>query len=310
MTSTNKLAILFAALFVLLVIVAVVVIYFIMSGKRAHYAGNVVVTITDEAADMTNVQDIRLTISKIQLQNAKGTTMTLSDEDRIYQLLTLDRQDVAKLYTSAAVAPGEYQALHIFISDVAVVEDSGNIKEALLLQKEIPINGLISVRRGATTAIQLDFLASESLHVTKKGTYIFAPVVELEARHGVTVNVNKETNTVKTTSGIVTENVTVGTSINGGVGKGFGIPKDQVLQITANGEVKILKDEATTTESDRVEHGSDAGLIFEVPEEKGTSDFDLDMTHKTHDSEIYTITLPEELKGTGTASTSVGTTTD
>ena len=82
-----------------------------------------------------------------------------------------------------------------------------------------------------------DFLVNRSLHITGNGTYILAPVIQLETREDAEVEINED-DEVEIIRGRIRANKTIGMDENGDVGEGREIESGSEVEIE-NDRVKV-----------------------------------------------------------------------
>ncbi|MEW6723040.1 MAG: DUF4382 domain-containing protein [Candidatus Micrarchaeota archaeon] len=206
-------------------------------GLNASGKGNIVVGITDAAANLSSVSGVEVTVDSVSIQSASGAWVVLSDEGQTFDLLELRDEDYTALLADADVGPGSYNQLRLEISNVVVTDESGE-HEARMPSGELKVIGDLDVGAGSASTAVFDFMANESLHVTGNGTYIFAPVVRLETRDGASVEVGSG-GRVGVTGGRTGTNVTVGMDERGRVGAGLRIPANAAVSISADGTIVV-----------------------------------------------------------------------
>ena len=197
--------------------------------KAAENEGRVVFTITDAAADMGTVTSVMLTVDRVQVHNAAEGWVTVSSEQKTFDLLKLKAEASQELLADVDLKEGDYQQLRLDISNVVVVDDKGE-HEAKLPSGELKIVGGFTVTANSTSTAAFDFLVDESLHVTGNGEYILAPVVKLETREDAEVEVKADKKVV-IKGGKVKANLTVGMDVDGNVGVGLKIAKDAKVSL-------------------------------------------------------------------------------
>lgn len=84
---------------------------------------------------------------------------------------------------------GVYDAARLVVGSVVVVEkNSGGIKhEAKLPSGTLTFSANLVVKKGASSAMTFDVIAARSLHTTGNGTFMFFPVVKVNAQSDVAV---------------------------------------------------------------------------------------------------------------------------
>ncbi len=205
-------------------------------------SGRAVFSISDKAADMGAVTSINVTVDSLSVHSKGGAWISLSNSAQTFDLLDLRAKGTAKLLAEANIQPGSYDQLEISVSKVVVVDASGE-HDAKLPSNKLRINGSLEVKADATAAANFDFIADQSLHMTGDGEYILAPVIHLEAKQDASakINSNKE---VDVSGGKTTDDVRVGTDIEGSVDIGLRITSDAELHINSSGKIVQTRGEA------------------------------------------------------------------
>ena len=199
--------------------------------------GRAVFAITDAAADMGSVSEIRLTVKEVQAHSNTESWTTVSSQSKTYDLLKLKADGHLELISDTDLSIGAYNQIR-FVVDKVIVVDSEGEHEAKLPSNELKINLDFEVKENSTSTIVLDFIADESLHTTGNDKYILAPVIQVETRENAEVDV-KSNNKVEISSGNIKTKVKVGMDIDGNVGLGLKISKDTKLNLDAKGLVSI-----------------------------------------------------------------------
>ncbi|MDP3734449.1 MAG: DUF4382 domain-containing protein [Nanoarchaeota archaeon] len=198
--------------------------------------GRVVFTITDAAANMSAVTSIMVTVDSVQVHSAEKGWVTVSSEQKTYDLLQLKAEASHGLLADVMLEEGTYQQVRLDISNVVVVDAAGE-HEAKLPSGELKIVGDLVVTADSTSTASFDFIADESLHVTGQGEYILAPVVQLETREDAEVDLKADSK-VEIKNGRVRANVKVGMDAEGNVGIGLGISAKANVSIS-QGKIKV-----------------------------------------------------------------------
>lgn len=199
----------------------------LQSASTSAPQGRAVFAITDVAADMGSVTSVNVTIDSVQAHNAAQGWVNVSSAPQTYDLLKLKAEGSKALLADVNMAPGAYQQVRLVISNVTVTDTS--VHEAKLPSGELKIVGGFNVSENSTSAIVFDFIASDSLHVTGKGEYIFAPVVRFSAVEGAEVDASSSSD-VRVQGG-TTKSIEVGMALDGTTGEGVKVAKDKKLSI-------------------------------------------------------------------------------
>ncbi len=212
---------------VVILIVAGILFYYGRGDNTAIANGHLYVAVTDAAADMSGISDVRLTVTGVELMG----------EAQTFNLLELKAGATLALVAQADIPAGTYNQVRLMVSKVEVVKSDGATAEAKLPSGELKIVGNIVVAEGANTNLTLDFLADKSLHMTGKGEFIFAPVVAMESRSNAEVAVDADRK-VKVSGGKIDSNIKVGTDVDGSVRENFELDTTGGVTID-NGVIKL-----------------------------------------------------------------------
>lgn len=142
--------------------------------------GTVFFSVTDAATNMGAISSIMMTVDKVEMRNEAKGWITISESPKTFDLLRLKSQSKTELLAKADVAADTYGQVRLHVSKIIVTE-SGQAKEAKLPSNELKLNSRLKVVSGTESSAKFDVIASESLHKTGKGEFIFAPVVKFES---------------------------------------------------------------------------------------------------------------------------------
>ncbi len=204
--------------------------------QQTTQKGRAVFAITDAAADMNSVTSLKVTVDKVTVHSEVEGWITVSSNSKTYDLLELKAESKQELLADAQLSQGSYNQIRLDISNVVVTDSSGQ-HEAKLPSGQLKVNGNLEVKSGETATATFDFIADESLHITGKGEYIMAPVLQVETRGEADVEVQSD-NRVEIKGGKLKTNSKIGMDINGNFEIGSKIAKDADLAIEA-GSIKI-----------------------------------------------------------------------
>lgn len=221
-----------------IVIVLLVAGYFVLySNHSSNGEGRVVFGITDAAADMGSVTEVKVTVDEIQAHSETEGWITISSSSQTYDLLELKNENKVVVLKDAMLKSGTYTQTRLVISKVMIVDEEGE-HEAKLPSNEVKIVGDVVVEENLSSAVTFDFIADESLHITGNGEYIMAPVIQLESRSNVNISINSA-NELNISGGRVVASTKTGMDIEGKVGVGLRIPSNANLGIGSNGKVQL-----------------------------------------------------------------------
>lgn len=153
--------------------------------------GRVVVAIKDAAQNMGTISSVVVTVNKVQLGSEENGWITVSTATKNYDLIALKQSNITSLYGDATVPAGTYNQIRLDISKV-VITDNGVAHDAKLPSGVLKIDGNFVVKDGQTSTVVFDFKADKSIHITGNGKYIFAPVINLEVKGDVKVDINEK----------------------------------------------------------------------------------------------------------------------
>lgn len=234
----------------LIVIVAAGIYYFSTSSSsytNTGYDGNtnkanpeqtrIVMGITDAAANMGSVSSVVLTVDQVEAHSTSQGWVTVSSQTKNYDLLELKSSGSIEMLGEANVKAGVYDQFRMRVTKVVVVDANGS-HEAKLPSNELKIFSELAIKENSTATATFDFIADESLHVTGKGEYILAPVVEVEAREEATVE-EKSNNRIEISKGKVRSKSKVGMDLNGNMGVGLRIASDAKIDLGVGGVIKV-----------------------------------------------------------------------
>ncbi len=193
--------------------------------------GRFVMTMTDAAADMGSVSEVRITVDNIEAYSKTEGWVTVESKQQTYNLLELKSQNKAELMVDSEVNVGEFTQVRFNIKEVVVVDSEGE-HEAKVPSNQYKVNINSKVDADQTSTVEFDILVDESLHVTGNGEYIMAPVAKVETKSNATAQI-KSDNSVTVSGGETTSKTTVGMDVNGNVGVGLKIPADVKLEVNS-----------------------------------------------------------------------------
>ncbi len=224
-------------LITVLVVILVAIGGFVIFQKMGNGKnGRVVVSITDAAFDMTSISEVTATVNKVELQSETTGWVTVSSATRTYNLLDLKAKGELAVAADTSVAAGTYNQIRVTISDIKVKTRTGAVIDAKLPSSQLKLNGNIVIKAGETSSVNLDFLASASLHKTGTGLFIFSPVVHMTVRSGAEVNVDSN-GKVEIDNGVLEEDIQEGMDVNGEAKENFELNGN--LEIDNSGMVKV-----------------------------------------------------------------------
>ncbi len=200
--------------------------------------GRLVVAVTDAAADIQNVSEIKMEVSSVELHSQTEGWVTVTTSNHEYSLLKLRDQNRWELAAQENIKAGSYDQLRLMVSGVTVVKTDGSTATAKLPSGELKIMTDVTVRDQETATVGIDVKGDASLHLTGNGKYIFAPVVHVESRANAEATVAAD-NGVTISGGTVRSVVNAGMDVSGEVRNNFQLDTNTKLDIDASGVIKI-----------------------------------------------------------------------
>jgi hypothetical protein len=215
------------------------------TGEEQSNKGQLVVTVTDAAADMGAVSSIDVTIDSVQVHSVANGWTTLTMDATTVDLLALKATNSNALLANVQVDDGEYDQVRLDISKVVVTDAQGE-HEAKLPSKELKVNTNFAVGNNTTTTASFDIVADKSLHMTGNGKYILAPVMQVETRENAQVDVSNK-NSVRIVGGSVRSDTRVGMDLDGNIGVNVAVEAGSALDIEGDNIVVVKPTKAVNT---------------------------------------------------------------
>jgi Domain of unknown function (DUF4382) len=230
---------------VVIVVLGAAVFYF-SSNNSATLAsqGKAIIGIADASAAIPGVTAIMITVDTVEVQSGANGWITVSSGAKQYDLLQLQQTGAIALLADANLPVGTYDQIRLTISKVLVTA-SGTTHEAKLPSGTLRIVGRLVIEAGKTATAVLDFNAAKSLLETGNGTFILAPVVNLETKSDATVEEQSD-NTLTISSGTVESDVNVGMDEHGDVKDNFQLDTNAKIEVDAEGVIHVT----TTTQNE------------------------------------------------------------
>ena len=241
---------------VVVVILAIVAGYFILreivpsSGSDSDLDkvnGTVVISFTDQTAEMKNVTEVAMEVRNVSLYSESRGWVEVGNKDIEYKLLELKEKGESQLYVKAEITADTYTRAKIVLNKVSVETKNAGKKTATMPRRNIEFAEKVVVREKETASVHFDVLADQSLHTTSKGEFIFTPVIKAESRSNASVTVSSD-DRVAINGGNIEDTATLGMDIDGSMKAGFKIEASAKLEIS--GDTILFpgrKDGAATT---------------------------------------------------------------
>ena len=200
--------------------------------------GKVILGLKDAAANLSDVSSIAVTINNAQIRNSEDQWITVSTTPKTFDLLKLNATSTESLIAEGNLSPGEYDQIRLNISQVIVTDVNGS-HEAKLPSGMLKIKADITITANSTSIASFDVLASESLHITKKGVYILTPVINVETRDEAEVD-EKDRENIRIFNGRVHDRFREGMDLQGNFGEGIEVKHDTDLDIDVHGRIIVI----------------------------------------------------------------------
>lgn len=204
--------------------------------EQTNREGRAVFILTDAAADMGAVTRVTVTIDSVSVLTEGGAWTKVNTKQQTYDLLALKASGTQVLLADYNLTPGVYRQMRLEVSRVIVTDASGD-HTAKMPSGELKLVGKLVVNENSTSTARFDFIADESLHVTGNGTYIFAPVIQLETREKAHVEIKSSADfktIVLLKDGKINENIKLSMDVKGNVGEGLMVRKESKLSVVGD----------------------------------------------------------------------------
>ena len=149
--------------------------------KQSGAKGRLVFAIHSTGNPVDKLGAMLVPLESVLIHSTKDGWVTLLKSPQTFDLLFINRNRNPELVLDINVGEGQYDRLRIRFGEVVVLK--GNIAtpiKSISDEFNVPLN--ISVEKGRDSAFTLKFSADKSIHKTVGGTYIFAPVFNLNSR--------------------------------------------------------------------------------------------------------------------------------
>jgi hypothetical protein len=151
--------------------------------------GRIVFGITDKAVGLDAYKSIFLTIGSVRIHHPSKGWITVSETPRTFDLLKLRAKSRNELLADMNITADTYDSVRLGIDSILITDHAGKVTEAKLPSKELKIDSNVRVFKGKISSVLIDFLADKSMHMTGDGKIIFAPVVAVETKSEMTVQI-------------------------------------------------------------------------------------------------------------------------
>ncbi len=159
--------------------------------------GTIEIRVTDAPPEYGNIKEIWVEVLETEEEgvavhkasddgDGDWKNIPITEDNNPFELLALKEQGIGALLGWATVPTGKYTQIRMTIKEVTVIfegateaEEDDETKVAKLPSGKLKFVRPFDVIDGGTTIILLDFIAGESLNITRKGDVIFKPVIKL-----------------------------------------------------------------------------------------------------------------------------------
>jgi len=203
--------------------------------------GSLYIGITDETANIENVNEISLEVEKVEIHSSTRGWVTVSSDSKSYNLLALKASGKTELYAREQVDAETYNRVRVTLGDAVVkTKNNGDVK-AYMPGRQVVMNMVVNVTTEADTHVELDVLADRSLHITSDNQYVFTPVINAGSRSNTSVAVASD-NSITATGGTMDSNISVGLDIDGSSRMNFVLDSTNDLRVDAsnNSDIKFM----------------------------------------------------------------------
>jgi hypothetical protein len=201
--------------------------------------GSVIVSFTDAAMDIQNVNDVSMKVSKVELYSATQGWVLVSNNQANYNLLDLNAKGHTVIYGTGEITADSYSKTRVTLDSVTVMTRNDGNKVASMPSKILNIDAKVNVFADSETSLKFDVLADKSLHATANNQYVFAPVVKVESRSRAEVTSTVD-GLITVNGGTLDTNSTFGMNLDGSVQSGFELKSDVKLDVGAGGVINLL----------------------------------------------------------------------
>ena len=197
---------------------------------NAKKQGGLYVGVTDVTADIANVSDINATVNKVELHSVADGWITVSATPKTFGLLSLNASGKTQLYVREDVAEGSYDRVRLTFGDVLIKLKDGSTVRATMPSTQMVVNINTVVAAKQDSQIHIDIIASDSLHITSDGAYVFAPVAHMQSESNAKIIVAGD-NSITSTEGKSEGDVKVGVDLDGSTKMNFKLVADGTLKM-------------------------------------------------------------------------------
>ncbi|MFA6269073.1 MAG: DUF4382 domain-containing protein [archaeon] len=207
-----------------------------LTNNTIEQNGRLIVALADAAANMSSIQKIQITVDSVRVHNDTNGWIDTAMSSKTYDLLDLNITNTTVLLVDTNIPMGNYDQIELGVQKVLVTDTNGTV-EAKLPSNRLKIITNTRIGANSITAARFDLLANESLHVTGNGTYIFAPVINIEITENASIEA--KANAEIQISGENKHSIKIGTDENGNIGVGLKIPKNVDINVGIDNRIHV-----------------------------------------------------------------------
>lgn len=151
--------------------------------------GRVVFGVTDDLVSPGTLRSLNITIKEVWVQSPTKGWVLVSKTPRTFDLFQLHSLGATEFLADANLPVGNYNQVRLVVERVIAINADGTSQEAKLPSGDLKLIGDLEVIKGEISSVVFDFLVDKSLHITGNGKYIFAPVIKLDTRNNVGIQI-------------------------------------------------------------------------------------------------------------------------
>jgi len=130
-----------------------------------------------------DVQELNLTVLQIVIIDSNDKHITILDEERQMELLSISRSDPVVL-SNVPVEPGTYKELRLVLKDNSTIKVDGEVHPIKIpsgSQSGLKLKGPFEIPKGKLFRLVIDFVASEFVHWNKGQGWMLKPVLRISS---------------------------------------------------------------------------------------------------------------------------------
>ncbi len=200
--------------------------------------GRAVIGITD-AASLSNVDSVNVTVDEIQVRGENGQWVNVSTDDKQYDLVALKASGRAEIFADVNLPAQTYDKVKVLLKDTSV-KPTGKVQvQAMLPNNEMVLDTGFTVRPNETSTAVIDFMLDldSSLFAASGGRYIYLPVAKVDTR--TQANMEPGATVVNQNSGTAESSNVSGMDIDGSTKPNFTIDPGVTLDLIGDDTIYI-----------------------------------------------------------------------